>query len=241
NPITENLNRKNASNRVFYYKRGNSSMIKKNNKRPLNKTERFSEDNSAKCTLTKKTNKTRNSIAIITDNREDNTFCFLNPDIQAFTWSNSSTGTRIDQILIFEGLIKNLYKAEILDMDLIIESDHSTVLVNLKNTLNKDMNKISQKDINNIWISIETRILYAAKQNIPFRRIPNSTKKALSTNKKTKSLLQKDTISISKICQKLKKLAREDKDQKAILALSSKRALEIRLLLYKINARHKQI
>ncbi|CAG8795752.1 11389_t:CDS:1, partial [Gigaspora margarita] len=66
-------------------------------------------------------------------------------------------------------------------------------------------------------------------------------KKTLSTNKKTKSLLQKDTINISKICQELKKLARENKDQKAISALSSKRAFEIRLLLYKINARQKQI
>ncbi|CAG8835727.1 22478_t:CDS:1, partial [Gigaspora margarita] len=82
------------------------------------------------------------------------------------------------------------------------------------------MNKISQKDINNIWVSIETGILYAAKQNVPFRKIPNSTKKALSTNKKTKSPLQKDTISISKICQELKKLARKNKDQKAISALS---------------------
>ncbi|CAG8834233.1 15904_t:CDS:1, partial [Gigaspora margarita] len=89
------------------------------------------------------------------------------------------------------------------------------------------MNKILQQDINNIWVSIETGILYIAKQNIPFRKIPNSTKKALST------------ISISKICQEVKKLARKNKDQKAISVLSSKRALEIRLLLYKINARHK--
>ncbi|CAG8840499.1 45166_t:CDS:1, partial [Gigaspora margarita] len=96
--------------------------------------------------------------------------------------------------------------------------------------LNKDINKISQKDIDNIWVSIETGILYAAKQNILFRKISNSTKKALSTNKKRKSLLQKDTISISKVCQELKKLARENKDQKAISALSSKRALKIRLL-----------
>ncbi|CAG8635286.1 20998_t:CDS:2 [Gigaspora rosea] len=125
-------------------------------------------------------------------------------------------------------------------------SDHRTVLVNLKvNTicmiapeesirkytssldmLNKDMNKISQQDINNIWVSIETGILYTVKQNILFRKIPNSTKKALSTNKKTKCFLQKDTISISKICQKLKKLARENKDQKAISALSSKELLK---------------
>ncbi|CAG8802825.1 63_t:CDS:1 [Gigaspora margarita] len=105
--------------------------------------------------------------------------------------------------------------------------------------LNKDMNKISQKDIDNIWVSIESGILYAAKHNIPFRRILNLTKKALLTNKKTKSLLQKDTISISKICQELKKLAKENKDQKAVLALLSERALEIRLLLYKINARYK--
>ncbi|CAG8805950.1 7847_t:CDS:1, partial [Gigaspora margarita] len=46
-------------------------MIKKNNKRPLNETERFSKENLAKCTLTKKTGKTKNSIAIITDDRED--------------------------------------------------------------------------------------------------------------------------------------------------------------------------
>ncbi|CAG8823608.1 34787_t:CDS:1 [Gigaspora margarita] len=46
-------------------------MIKKNNKRPLNEIERFSEENLAKHTFTKKTSKTRNSIAIITDNRED--------------------------------------------------------------------------------------------------------------------------------------------------------------------------
>ncbi|CAG8833979.1 863_t:CDS:2, partial [Gigaspora margarita] len=71
NPITENLNRKNASNRVFHYKRKNSSMIKKNNKRSLNETERFSKENLAKCILTKKTDKTRNSMAIITDDRED--------------------------------------------------------------------------------------------------------------------------------------------------------------------------
>ncbi|CAG8557899.1 43809_t:CDS:1 [Gigaspora margarita] len=101
------------------------------------------------------------------------------------------------------------------------------------------MNKILQKDIDNIWISIESGILYVAKHNIPFRRISNLTKKALSTNRKTKSPLQKDTISISKICQELKKLARENKDQKAILALSSERALKISLLLYKINAKHK--
>ncbi|CAG8799071.1 1723_t:CDS:2, partial [Gigaspora margarita] len=99
--------------------------------------------------------------------------------------------------------------------------------------LNKNMNKISQKDVDNIWVSIELGILYAAKHNIPFRRIPNLTKKALSTNRKTKSPLQKDTISISKICQELKKLAKENKDQKAVLALLSERALEIRLLLQK--------
>ncbi|CAG8685195.1 38069_t:CDS:2 [Gigaspora margarita] len=206
---------------------------------PLNETERFSEENSAKRTLTKKTSKTRNSIAMITNDREDRSNRIelekkrekqneqeikliqdenlLKKD--TYTWSNGSTATRIDQIWISEDLIKNLYKAEILDMYLITESDHSTVLVNLK------------------------RILYVAKQNIPFRKIPNSTKKTLSTNKKTKFPLQKDTISISKICQELKKLARENKDQKAILALSSKRALTraiiIRLLLYKINVRHK--
>ncbi|CAG8800964.1 4464_t:CDS:2 [Gigaspora margarita] len=39
--------------------------------RPLNETERFSEENSAKCIFIKKTVKTRNSIAIITDDRED--------------------------------------------------------------------------------------------------------------------------------------------------------------------------
>ncbi|CAG8832230.1 32752_t:CDS:2, partial [Gigaspora margarita] len=83
------------------------------------------------------------------------------------------------------------------------------------------MNKISQKDIDNIWVSIESEILYAAKHNIPFKKVSNSTKKALSTNRKTKSSLQKDTISISKICQELKKLARENKDQKAISALSN--------------------
>ncbi|CAG8833978.1 862_t:CDS:2, partial [Gigaspora margarita] len=181
------------------------------------------------------------------------TFRFLNSDTQAYTWLNGSTATRINQIWISEGLIKNLYKAKILDMDLIIESDHSTVLVNLKSeynmhdytqranwaegshlkflynkattenwkeyklslqyflrkctssldTLNKNMNKILQKNIDNIWVSIETEIF------------------------------------ISKICQELKKLARENKNQKAILALSSKRALEIRLLLYIINTRHK--
>ncbi|CAG8722807.1 23001_t:CDS:2, partial [Gigaspora margarita] len=38
---------------------------------PLNETEKFSKENSAKCVLTKKTDKTRNPIAIITDNRED--------------------------------------------------------------------------------------------------------------------------------------------------------------------------
>ncbi|CAG8830668.1 39904_t:CDS:2, partial [Gigaspora margarita] len=32
---------------------------------------RFSKENLAKCTLTKKTGKTRNSIAIITDDKED--------------------------------------------------------------------------------------------------------------------------------------------------------------------------
>ncbi|CAG8821378.1 32787_t:CDS:2, partial [Gigaspora margarita] len=39
--------------------------------RPLNETKRFSKENLAKCTLTKKTGKTRNSIAAITDVRED--------------------------------------------------------------------------------------------------------------------------------------------------------------------------
>lgn len=42
-----------------------------NNKRPLNETERVNEENRAKRTLTKKTSKTRNFTAIITDDRED--------------------------------------------------------------------------------------------------------------------------------------------------------------------------
>ncbi|CAG8651307.1 16556_t:CDS:2 [Gigaspora margarita] len=62
-----------CSNRVFYYKKENSSIIKKNNnnKRPLSKTEKFSKENLAKHTLTKKAGKTRNSIAFITDDRGD--------------------------------------------------------------------------------------------------------------------------------------------------------------------------
>ncbi|CAG8557878.1 43808_t:CDS:2 [Gigaspora margarita] len=39
--------------------------------KPLNETEKSSEENSAKLALTKKTDKTRNPIAIITDDRED--------------------------------------------------------------------------------------------------------------------------------------------------------------------------
>ncbi|CAG8684944.1 32254_t:CDS:2 [Gigaspora margarita] len=138
-------------------------MIKKNNKRPLNKTEKFSEKNLAKCTLIKKTGKTRNSFAIITDDREDS-------------------------------ITNNVLRSQSNNRRPLRSIQNESAM----NMLNKDMNKISQQDIDNIWVSIKTGILYAAKQNIPFRKIPNSTKKALLTNKKMKSLLQKDTISITK-------------------------------------------
>ena len=105
--------------------------------------------------------------------------------------------------------------------------------------LNSNINEITQQNIDNIWTSIEAGILYAAKQNIPYKKIPNTTKRILTTNKKTKSPLHEDTISISKICQELKKLARENNDQKVVLVLSSKRLQEIKSLLYKINTRHK--
>ena len=63
-------------------------------------------------------------------------FCYLNPNTQTYTWTNGSTATWIDQIWISEGLIKNLYIAEILEIYLITERDHSTVLINLKNESN---------------------------------------------------------------------------------------------------------
>ena len=107
------------------------------------------------------------------------------------------------------------------------------------NGLNSNINKITQQNIDNIWTSIEAGILYAAKQNIPYKKIPNTTKRIPASNKKTKSPLHEDTISISKICQELKKLARKNNDQKAVLVLSSKRLQEIKSLLYKINTRHK--
>src|SRR6185437_12780085 len=44
-----------------------------------------------------------------------------------FTWSNTSTSTRIDQIWVSEGLTHGLVEAEIIDMSMTTESDHDII------------------------------------------------------------------------------------------------------------------
>ncbi|CAG8795278.1 40003_t:CDS:2 [Gigaspora margarita] len=224
-------------------------MTKKNNKRSLNETEKFSEENLAKCTLTKKTDKTRNPFASITNDREDSIINNVfrsrrntrrplqsiqnevvtgsSPDkkkgsglgvlISEKIQKHKGNFQRHNEYLLEFHIISKHLKLNILIVYLPPNDPKQATTENWEeyklslqyflskrtsslDTLNKDINKISQKDIDNIWVSIESGILYAAKHNIPFRRIPNSMKKALSTNRKTKSPLQKDTISISKIC-----------------------------------------
>ena len=121
-------------------------------------------------------------------------------------------------------------------MDLITESDHSTVLINLKSesnmqnyaqiinqvestrikflynkaitkdwedykkslqhflskctssltALNSNINEITQQNIDNIWTSIEAGILYAAKQNIPYKKNTKYNKKDPGNKQKNK-------------------------------------------------------
>ncbi|CAG8733116.1 29578_t:CDS:2 [Gigaspora margarita] len=201
--------------------------------RSLNETERFSKENLAKRTLTKKTGKTRNSIAIITDDREDSiinnvlrsqsntrrplrsiqnesAMCSNRIELEKKRGKQNEQEIKLTQDenlfkkdSILEQILNRLQKIKEKQASttpkgatvVLTKTNKQNSLLGQKplkitnNMLNKDINKILQQNIDNIWASIETGILYAAKQNIPFRKIPNSTKKALSTNKKTKSSL----------------------------------------------------
>src|SRR5260364_320960 len=59
------------------------------------------------------------------------TFRFLNLTEKEVTWSNSQSGTRIDQTWISENLMESLTRAEILDMYFVTYSDHKATSTTL--------------------------------------------------------------------------------------------------------------
>ncbi|CAG8755040.1 23087_t:CDS:1, partial [Gigaspora rosea] len=52
------------------------------------------------------------------------TFRYLHPTTRKYIWSNSSSKSRIDQIWISEDLVKDLHKADIMNMKMVTKSDH---------------------------------------------------------------------------------------------------------------------
>ena len=58
-------------------------------------------------------------------------FRFLHPTEREVTWSNSQSGTRIDQIWVSENLMESLTTAEILDMQFVTCSDHKATSMSL--------------------------------------------------------------------------------------------------------------
>ncbi|CAG8726093.1 38053_t:CDS:2, partial [Gigaspora margarita] len=61
-----------------------------------------------------------------------NSFRQLNPLTRKFTWSNSSTHTRIDHIMVSSSLQKKLLNAGIDEMETMTGSDHNLVIVEFK-------------------------------------------------------------------------------------------------------------
>ncbi|CAG8857423.1 26677_t:CDS:1, partial [Gigaspora margarita] len=54
------------------------------------------------------------------------TFWFLHPTIQKFTWSNGKSSSRINQVWVLDDLSRDLQVADIINMEMITESDHRT-------------------------------------------------------------------------------------------------------------------
>ena len=55
------------------------------------------------------------------------TYKYCNPQGRKFTWKNSKTQTRIDQVWISKDLRLRLQKSDIEEMESVTESDHNLI------------------------------------------------------------------------------------------------------------------